>query len=221
MNTAMSLNWPACAAVAGVSVQTADGQLHPCYSAPYLTGGLVFSRARAPFSHGQLGQHQEPQHRDALALWSLKVKQWRLPAPASWLRFSFIGIKEEQGQSLRAVEASGCWWTNRLLVIQIATRIVEFSQHPSNILFLLWSLNLLEEQKGKEWVFFCGSLAYHLLCFNRSAVPHHFEVVLCHLLLYKWQREAFLYRPTSLVSSSLFYITVPTWGVRDSRLFPT
>lgn len=38
-----------------MSVQTEAGQLHPCYNGPYLTEGLVFSRAKTPFSHGQLG----------------------------------------------------------------------------------------------------------------------------------------------------------------------
>ena len=38
-----------------MSAQTEPGWLHPCYNGPYLTEGLVFSRAKTPFSHGQLG----------------------------------------------------------------------------------------------------------------------------------------------------------------------
>lgn len=55
----------------GVSVQTAAGQLHPSYNAPYLTGGLVFSQPRVPFTVGQLGGQQELWRWEALASWSL------------------------------------------------------------------------------------------------------------------------------------------------------
>ena len=37
--------------MAPMSVQTEAG----CYNGPYLTEGLVFSGAKTPFSHGQLG----------------------------------------------------------------------------------------------------------------------------------------------------------------------
>lgn len=112
-------------------------------------------------------------------------KQWRLPAPASSLRLSFIEIKKERGQPPRAVEASGHWWRNFLFVIQIATCILVFS-----CLMVFWKPFFLiswRSKKGSELeglchlhAFHCGSLAYHLLYFNTSAVQHHMEVILCH-----------------------------------------
>lgn len=143
----------------GVSVETAAGQLHPCYNAPYLTGGLVFSRARAPFSHGQLGGHQEPRHQNPLASWSLG--KWKeTVAPASLRQLSFIEIKGKRGQSPRAVGTSRRWWTNLLFVIQMATCILEFSclmvfWIPVFVLFLtpiLWIY--WRSQKGK-WLSLC------------------------------------------------------------------
>lgn len=53
--TTAPLNLPVCSKMGSVSAQSEAGRLHRCYNVPYLTGGLVFSRAKTPFSHGQLG----------------------------------------------------------------------------------------------------------------------------------------------------------------------
>lgn len=48
------LNLPICSKMGSMSARSEAGRLHRCYNVPYLTGGLVFSRAKTPFSHGQL-----------------------------------------------------------------------------------------------------------------------------------------------------------------------
>lgn len=53
-----------------MSVENEAGWLHHCYNGPYLTEGLVLSRAKTPFSLSQLGGlYKLPC--DALAFWSL------------------------------------------------------------------------------------------------------------------------------------------------------
>lgn len=52
------------------TVQCLFIQYWACYNGPYLTKGLVFSRAKTPFSHGQLGGCKKPLC-DAFASWFL------------------------------------------------------------------------------------------------------------------------------------------------------
>lgn len=127
-----------------LSVQTEPGWLHPCYNGPYLTEGLVFSRAKTPFSHGQLGGCWKPLC-DALALWSQQMKGNRgaltLPHYCSMhlleLRKNGVNTKHRKGKK-KTLTGREQW-----------SLVSGFSQ-VKYLLLLVWRLKLNCEKSHKS-----------------------------------------------------------------------